>query len=160
MPYEANSGLGVFTQYGRRNTGGAIGVDHSQNSVHRLTVHLTGEMINSALIRPAVMPKGARVLRYFLDVDEAFSLGGTSPTVIVGGTAPATDGVVLTKAELEAVGSKVPASTGTGTWSTSSTTGTTANERVKEVLGGTTPTVSPTQGRATLVVEYINVNKV
>jgi hypothetical protein len=160
MPFENAAGLGVHNFYGRRSTGGAVGVDHSQNAVHRLTVHLTGESVNSTFVPPAVMPKGARVLRYFLDVDEAFSLGGTSPTVIVGGTAPATDGVVLSKTELEAVGSKVPSSTGTGTWSTSSSTGTTAAERVKETLGGTTPTVSPTQGKATLVIEYINVNKV
>lgn len=160
MSYENTAGLSVNTQYGTRNTGGAIGVERSQDSIGRLVIQFTGESLASGFMPPAVMPKGARVLRYFLDVDEVFVVTGTSPTVIFGGTAPATNGVVLTEAELEATGSKVPASAGTGTWSTSSATGTTAAEKVAKALGGTTPAVASTQGKATLVVEYVNVNKV
>jgi hypothetical protein len=80
---------------------------------------------------------------------------GTTPTVIVGGTAPATNGVVLTAAELAAVGTKVVTSTGTGTWAVASATGTTAAERVTIALGGTTPVVTPGTGRAFLIAEYV-----
>lgn len=160
MAYESATGLNVYNQYGARNTGGAYGQEKSVNSDNRMVIHLTGEMLNSGFIPPVYMPKGARVSRYFLDVDEVFVVTGTTPTVIIGGTAPATNGIVLSETELENAGSKVPASAGTGTWSTSSSTGTTAAERVTKALGGTTPAVAATQGKATLVIEYQLVNKV
>jgi hypothetical protein len=106
------------------------------------------------------VPKGTQFKRAILRVDEAFSITGTSPTVIFGGTAPGTNGIVLTEAELEAIGTKTPASTGTGTWAQSSSTGTTAAERVTRTLGGTTPVVSPTVGKATLILEFVNKTKV
>jgi hypothetical protein len=160
MPYENTSGIGVFNQYGPRDTGGSVGSETTDDSIRSLSITITGESLNTGFLPPVTIPKGSRFLRYVLRVDEAFNLGGTSPTVIFGGTAPGTNGVVLTEAELEAVGTKVPASTGTGTWSTSSATGTTAAERITKTLGGTSPTVSRTQGKATLIAEYINKTKV
>lgn len=160
MPYEANTGLGVSNQYGTRPTGNAIGAEHTQSGVQILKIQFTGESLNEVFMPPAVVPRGARVLRYILRVDQAFNLTGTSPTVIFGGTAPGTNGVVLSEAELEAVGTKVPASAGTGTWATNSATGTTAAERVTKTLGGTTPVVDRTVGRGTLFVEYALATKV
>lgn len=160
MAYENKSGLGVFNQYGARDTGGSVGVEKTVDSLNQLSISFTGRSLNDSFISSFVLPRGAQVKRYSLRVDEAFSLTGTSPTVIFGGTAPATNGVVLTQAELQAVGTKVPASTGTGTWSTSSATGTTAAEKVTKALGGTTPAVVVGQGKATLVVEYFFKTKV
>lgn len=160
MSYESATGLNVFSQYGVRNTGGAVGIEQSSDSQSRMVIHLTGEMINSGFNVPAYMPKGAHITSIQLDVDEAFVVTGTTPTVIIGGAAPATNGIVLSEAELEAVGSKIPASTGTGTWAVASATGTTAAEKVTKALGGTTPAVASTQGKATLVIEYFCVNKV
>lgn len=160
MPYASNIGLGgVSNQYGVRPTNNAIGAEKSLGGIQILKIQFTGESLNEVFMPPVVLPRGARPLRYVLRVDEVFSLGGTSPTVIFGGTAPATNGVVLSQAELQALGTRVPASAGTGTWSTTGT-GTTAAERVNKALGGTTPTVSPTQGRATLFVEYAFATKV
>lgn len=160
MPFENSSGIGVFNHYGKRDTGGTVGSEFTQDSVRQLSIAFTGESLNSGFLPPVSIPKGARFLRYILRVDEAFNLGGTSPTVIFGGTAPGTNGVVLTEAELEAVGTKVPASTGTGTWATNSATGTTVAERITKTLGGTSPTVSATVGKATLIAEYVNKTKV
>lgn len=160
MPYESNTGLGVNNQYGTRPTGNAVGVEHATGGVQVLKIQFTGESLNEAFLPPVFFPRGARVLRYILRVDQAFNITGTSPTVIFGGTAPGTNGVVLTEAELEAVGTKVPASSGTGTWATSSATGATATERVTRTLGGTTPVVDRTVGRATLFVEYAFATKV
>lgn len=160
MGFENNTGIGVYNHYGTRDTGGTVGSEYTQDSVRNLSITFTGASLNSGFLPPVSIPKGARFLRYILRVDEAFNLGGTSPTVIFGGTTPATNGVVLTEAELEAVGTKVPASTGAGTWSTSSATGTTAAETLKRSLGGTSPTVSATQGKATLIAEYVNKTKV
>jgi hypothetical protein len=156
MPFENSTGLNVNSSYGRRSAGGVIGVETSDQSEHRLSINFTGESINSAFLPPVVFPQGAKVARYILRVDEAFVVTGTNPTVIFGGTAPDTNGVVLTKAELEAVGTKIPASAGTGTWSTTSATGATAAEKVTKALGGTSPVVASTQGKATLIVVFDN----
>lgn len=160
MAFENSTGLNVYSSYGKRNTGGTVGVEQSNDSIQQLSIAFTGESLNSNFFSPYNLPKGASIKRYILRVDEAFSLTGTSPTVIFGGAAPGTNGVVLTQAELQAIGTKTPASTGTGTWSTSSATGTTASERVSKTLGGTTPVVSATQGKATLLVEFVNKTKV
>lgn len=156
MSYEANTGLGVYTQYGTRATGGSVGASHTKDNIKQVKIRFTGESLNSGFIPEVVIPQGARFLRYVLRVDEAFSLTGTSPTVIFGGTAPATNGVVLSETELENVGTKVPSSTGAGTWSTSSSTGTTAAQAVALALGGTSPVVASTQGKAVLTAEYLD----
>lgn len=161
MPFEANNGLGgVSNFYGPRETGGSIGSEETETSVRNYSIAFTGESLNSTYLPPVVLPRGSKFLRATLRVDEAFSLGGTTPTVIFGGTSPATNGIVLSQAELQAVGTKTPTSTGTGTWAVGSATGTTAAERVTRALGGTSPTVSRTAGKATLVVEFINKTKV
>ncbi|MNQ66865.1 hypothetical protein D3C85_813670 [compost metagenome] len=120
-----------------------------------MKVELTSKSLIEGFLPPFVLPRGAHFLRYLLRVDAAITMTGTTPTVIVGGTAPATNGVVLTAAELAAVGTKVVTSTGTGTWAVASATGTTAAERVTIALGGTTPVVTPGTGRAFLIAEYV-----
>lgn len=154
MGYEALTGLNVSNSYGARRTGGSVGVERTDDSMNELSIYFTGASLNQTFMPPVVVPSGAHIRAYRLVVHEAFNITGTSPTVLFGGTAPATNGVVLTEAELEAVGTKVPASTGAGTWSTSSATGTTAAQKVAKALGGTSPVVDATVGKATLVVEY------
>lgn len=155
MGFENKAGLGVNNHYGVRDTGGTAGVEHSKDAIHNLSVYFTGESVSDGFLPPVVIPKGAHFLRYVLTVDEAFVLGGTTPTITVGGTLPATNGVVFTEAELEAVGSKIPTSTGAGTWSVTASAGTTAAEKVDVVLGGTTPTIDRTKGKATLTAEFV-----
>ena len=109
---------------------------------------------------PVVIPKGAKFISAVLRVDEAFTIGGTTPTVQIGAAGSvATNGFVLSEAELETVGTKAVTSTGAGTWAIGSTTGTTAASKVAIALGGTSPTVASTAGRATLILEYVNVSK-
>lgn len=164
MSYEANTGLGVFNQYGARDTGGAVGRETGDGSTVVIRIDLTGQSINDAVagfMPPVVVPKGALFKQARLRVDEAFNITGTSPTVRVGASGSiATNGVVITEAELENVGTKSIASTGAGTWAVGSTTGTTAAAKVALDLGGTTPAVSKTAGKATLILEFINVTKI
>lgn len=162
MPgFENSAGINVNNFYGGRDTiYGTVGVEHSDDSVHQLSIAFTGTSLNAAFLQPVVVPKGTSFKRAILRVDEAFTLGGTSPTVIFGGTAPATDGIVLTQAELQAVGTKTPASTGTGTWSQSSATGPLTAQKVTKTLGGTSPTVTTGVGKATLILEFVNKTKV
>lgn len=160
MAYSNASGLGVYNQYGVRNTGGAVGKMDHDGVETAVAFSFTGQSLNDGFVPPVVIPKGARFTRAFLRVDEAFDLGGTSPTLRVGAAGSvATNGFVVTEAELENVGTKAPASAGAGTWSTTSTTGTTAAAKFAFDLGGTTPTVSSSVGKATLVLYYIDVAK-
>lgn len=160
MPFSNTHGLGVFAQYGKRETGGTVGSESTDTSTRDYSITFTGESLNSGFLPPVTLPKGAKFVKAILRVDEAFSVTGTSPTVIFGGTAPGTNGIVLSEAELEAVGTKTPSSTGTGTWAVGSATGTTAAEKITKTLGGTTPAVAATQGKATLVLTFINKTKV
>lgn len=155
MGYEATTGLGVSNQYGPRNTGGSIGTERSVNSLQTMSIELTGEMLNSTFMPPYFVPSGAKVVRATLRVNEIFAVSAAG-TVAIGGTAPGTNGIVLTEAQLEAVGTKDVSSVAVGTWATSSATGTTASQKVAKLITGTVTTGS---GRATLVVEYLNLAK-
>lgn len=156
MTYANSAGLGVYNQYGTRDTGQSIGVETTSDSEFKLSVTLTGESVNNAFMPPLVIPKGALVKEAILRVDEVFVISA-SGTLAIGGTAPGTNGIVLTEAQLEAVGTKLVSTVGIGTWATASATGTTAAERVAKVLTGT---AGATAGKATLVVTFVNKTKV
>lgn len=163
MAYSNTAGLGVNNFYGARDTtsGTSVGVETSNDSVHQLSISFSGDSLNDAFITPTVIPKGALFKRAILRVDEAFNISGTTPTVIFGAVgAEATNGIVLSEAELEAVGTKTPASTGNGTWSQTSATGVAVAAKVGRALGGTTPVVAKGVGKATLILEYFNKTKV
>lgn len=155
MAYENSAGLGVHNQYGARATGGANGkVD--DDVIQYLSFDMTGDSLNSTFNPPTYMPKGGKVLRAFLRVDEVFAVSAAG-TVAVGGTAPGTNGVILTEAQLEAVGTKDVSSVAIGTWATASATGPTATEKVTKAITGT---VTAGSGKATLIVEFLGKTKV
>lgn len=163
MPYGNQAGLGVNNFYGARDTvsGTGVGVETTNDSISRLSITFSGDSLNDVYMPPVVIPKGALFRRAVLRVDEAFNITGTTPTVIFGALgSEATNGIVLTEAELEAVGSKAPASTGTGTWSQASATGVATAAKVGRALGGTTPAVAKGVGKATLILEYFYKTKV
>ena len=156
MAYENTAGIGVNNHYGARTTGNSIGVETSDGSTHFLSISFTGASLNETFMPPVFIPKGALFKGYRLRVDEAFAVS-TGGTVQFGGTAPGTNGVTLSETELENVGTKVLASDGEGTWDIASTTGTTASQRLAKVVTGT---VTATQGKATLICEFVNKTKV
>ena len=161
MPFANQAGIGVNNFYGARETGNSIGLEHGEDSLHRLSIAFDAATLNGTFLPPVVIPKGASFRSAVLRVDEAFNLTGTTPTVIFGASgSEATNGIVLSEAELEAIGTKVPASTGTGTWAQGSATGTTVAAKVGKALGGTTPVVTPGVGKATLVLTFFNKTKV
>lgn len=157
MTFRNQAGIGVSNNYGPRDTGNTVGIETTKQSEIVLSVQLTGNSLNDGYIPPVNIPKGALLRRAVLRVDEAFTLGGTSPTVRIGAVgSEATNGIVLSQAELQAVGTKTPASAGAGTWATNSATGTTAAAKVAVSLGGTAPTVTAGVGKAVLVLEFSN----
>jgi hypothetical protein len=165
MGFENTAGLNVHNHYGVRDTGGAVGVESTSGSKHTLRIDLTGQSINDAVggfMPKVVVPKGARFLGGHLRVDEVFVVTGTTPVVEVGAKGTeATNGVTLTEAQLEALGTYDVSAALAGTWATNAATGTAAAAQVGIVLGGTdTPAVAKGSGKATLVLEFLNVTKV
>lgn len=158
MAYEANTGLGgVHNQYGPRTTGGNAGVERTTQSVSNLSIEFTGETLNNLFLPPLPIPKGALFRRAILRVDEAFNLTGTTPVVRFGASLTlATNNFQLSEAELETIGTKVPASVGNGTWAFASTTGTAVTDKVAVAMAGTSPVADATVGRATLILEFAN----
>lgn len=155
MTYENKSGLGVNNQYGPRDTGGTVGVISDFNAVQEIQVDLTPDFLNGTFVPPVSLPKGALLRRATLRVDEAFTMTGTTPGVAIGAVGnEVVNGIALTAAELAAVGTKTPASTGTGTWAQNSATGTTAAAKINKVLTGTTPAVTVGAGKARLSLEF------
>ena len=155
MGYENKAGLNVNNQYGARDTGGTVGVISDYNAIQEIQVDLTPDFLNGTFVPPVSLPKGALLRRATLRVDEAFTMTGTTPGVVVGALgAETTNGIALTAAELAAVGTKTPASTGTGTWATSSATGTTAAAKIGKALTGTTPAVTTGAGKGRLSLEF------
>jgi len=151
MAYENSAGLGVHNQYGVRNTGGSLGVEHTSGSTMTVTMDLTGEMLNSTFTPKLKVPKRALLKRATLVVDAAFVVS-TSGTVAIGGTAPGTNGIVLTEAKLEALGVSDVTALSVGTWAEDSATGTTAAEFVTKAITGT---VGATAGKGSLILEFV-----
>lgn len=150
MSYENTAGIGVNNQYGPRNTGGSVGVESSDGSIMTFTYDLTGEMLNSGFTPAVKVPKRALLRRAMLVVDEVFVVS-TSGTVAIGGTAPGTNGVVLTEAKLEALGVSDVSALAIGTWATASATGTTSAEKIAKSITGT---VGATSGKGSLILEF------
>lgn len=156
MSYENSAGLGVTNHYGSRTTGGAVGIENTDGSTGILRIDLTGEMVNSAYVSPTYFPKGALVTKAILRVDEVFVVS-TAGTLAIGGAAPGTDGVILTEAKLEALGTSDVSSLAIGTWATASATGPLTTQKIAKAITGT---VGATSGKGTLLVEYRFVTKI
>lgn len=160
MSFENSSGRNVHTQYGTRDTGTSVGIEPGHDSIHQLSIEFTGASLADTFLPPVVIPAGAHFLRYIVRIDEAFVVTGTTPTLIFGGTAPATNGVTISETELETVGTHILAAQGQGTWATNSANGTTAAEKVTKTIGGTgSPAIAATQGQGTLIAEYVYKNR-
>ena len=152
MAYENKTGLNVYSQYGKRNTGGSVGSETTDGSTRTYSIDFTGESLNSGFLPKVVLPKGARITNAILRVDQAFvvSAGGT---VAFGNAAgPVANGIVLSEAELEAVGTKYVTDTGAGTWDMTTSTGLAADSAIGKTVNGT---VDATTGRATLLLTFV-----
>lgn len=155
MGFENKAGINVYNYYGARGTGGSVGSEHTQNSVREYSVAFTGESLNSGFLPPVYVPKGSLLRKAVLRVDEAFAVSAAG-TVAFGGAVPGTNGAVITETQLENIGTKDVSATAIGTWATASTTGTAAQEKITIAITGT---VTATQGKGTLILEFVNKTK-
>ena len=146
MAFEGNTGLQVATQYGVRDTGVSVGVEHTKDSSHQLSFELTGRGIREGFLPPLVVPKGAVFRKASVYVDEAF-VGLTSMN-LGEGNAAGTNGLVLLAADL-AVGGRDLTAKLAGTWVAG-----VAQAKASRIGMTSVGTVNPTKGRASIVLEY------
>lgn len=152
MALESTSGLNVKNFYGPRDTGGATGITKTEGIKNEMTLEIDATLAeNGVFVEDFVIPAGSLILNAYIDVSEAFALGGTAPTILVGTDgSEVTNGLVVSEAVAEATGVADLTSTLTGTWGAKLAAATT----VGIALGGTSPTITEA-GKAKLVVEYI-----
>jgi hypothetical protein len=146
---------GVNQHYGIRGLHDDSGEVPSLGRVRELHVYIDADMFTSGSTGGALgravhkLPAGAKPLRALVDVNEAFVLGGTTPTILVGTQgSEVTNGFVISEAQAEATG-VYEITTFAGTWAAEIATAVV----VDVALGGTTPTITAA-GKIKLVVEY------
>lgn len=152
-----NVTLQVSNHYGPRDTGKTTGLTNSDGFMREISIDLDPEVLVAGefpLTVVPVLPAGSRIEDVYLEVEEAFVLGGTTPAVEIGTEgSEATDGVTLAEASLEAVGTYDVTGDLSGTWAAAG--GFTANTSVGVAFSGTTPTVTDV-GKARVVVRYFH----
>jgi hypothetical protein len=163
MGYENSAAIDVYNHYGVRTTGGTIGAEQSSNSTYTIKIDLTGQSIadNVAGFIPEVYVKKGMLLKSaVLRVDEVFVVTGTTPHLEIGSYGSvATDGIEITEAQLEALGTTLLSSTGAGTWATASAGGVAADAKIGFVLEGDTA-IAATSGKATVILEFVYNTKI
>ena len=157
MAVEQDATRGVRSIYGTREKGYDVGTIKTEGNSDELSVGLSAAMVQDIIdgkevIATVKIPKYSIIEKAYLYVDEAFVLGGTTPAVEVGtDTTEATNGVTLTEAQLEALGSYDVTAALSGTWAAGSSLA--AETTVGIAVSGTSPTVTGV-GKARLVVTY------
>ena len=149
MSKENSAGLGVYNNYGTRETNEARdGVINTAGKVWQKQINFHGNDYTQVSF---TLPAGATFLRASAKVTEAFALGGTSPTINVGtsGSHGTNYAIELSEAQAEAVGTYYNA-TGAGTFAAPLAAATT----VVVGLDGTSPTVT-SAGAVQVLIEYM-----
>lgn len=140
---------GVKNYYGPRNRYEAVvGSVKTEGASKELVFNFTGE--NYAKVAHT-LPAGAIIRASFVEVTEAFVLGGTTPTINIGVSGSHGTNYVaeLSEAQAEAIGTYVSTPAG----SLAVATPTTAALAIVVALDGTLPTIT-NAGQAKVVVRY------
>lgn len=153
MGFESSSGLGVNNYYGPRDSGKTAGVYEVDGSTVEASIVVDSAMVGGTIPQDLIIPAEAKVTAVYAKVTEAFVLGGTTPTILIGtDTTEVTNGAVLSKAQAEAIGTYDITGTLTGTWAAQLAAATT----VGVALGGTSPTKTAV-GKVQFVIKYIQI---
>jgi hypothetical protein len=155
MAKEDTAGLQVDSRYGPVLVpDGAGGQLQTAGGKRELTFEFSGATINDDSEQNPIIPAGSLVIAAYAEIEEAFTLGGTTPTIVAGtvGT-EATNGVAIADAgEADTIGTYDITASITGTWGA----GLAADTSVGLALGGTQPVVGA-DGKGRIVIEYVKV---
>lgn len=149
----------VHNQFGPRKVGDTVGVNKVEGVKEELIFDITPDIVNATVgpFRPFVLPAGAVITAVYLDVEKAFALGGTSPTILIGTSgSEVTNGFVISKALAEGTASSNLTATLAGTWDNEVPLA--ANTTIGITLGGTTPTIG-LAGKARVTVLFDRINR-
>lgn len=148
----------AYNHYGPRGTQAGVvsgGDIHKNGTVHEAVVYITGDDFGSgtSFDTQLVIPDGALFKEAYVEVTEAFALGGTTPTINVGtnGSEGTNYVIELSEAQAEAADEYYNA-TGAGTFANPLT----ANTTIGVALDGTSPTVT-SAGKAKVVIRYLKI---
>lgn len=171
MPYETSkfgngtlvgSGGNVTSNvdnfFGPRRSGGSSGYLEVDGMIEQLVINLDGALINdkNGQLVPLYLPAGASIRDVYYDGETAFTLTGTSPTILIGTSgSEVTNGLVISQSVAQSTNTARLTSTLTGTWAVN--TPIQARTAVSIVLGGTTPTIDRV-GKGRVTIEYIRPN--
>ncbi len=147
----------VSNHYGPRSTGDTKGRFNTSGAKNQLVLDIDGAIVDAEAfnLQPIRLPAGALIVGVYLDVSEAFDLGGTDPVIQIGTAGSEdTNGFEIDEAEAQAANTHIDlTSTLQGTWAA----GLTAVTEIGIALDGTLPTADPTVGKARITIEYIKV---
>lgn len=149
----------VHNQFGPRDVGGTVGVLKVEGMEEELVIDFDADYFASDFIgaRDYVLPGGAVIKNVYIDVEEAFTLTGTTPALEVGTlSSEATNGFTVTEAQLEATGSVNLTSALSGTWDSEAPLA--ANTPIGFVLSGTNP-VMGNSGKARITIQFYRINR-
>jgi hypothetical protein len=142
----------VNNHYGTRTSDRAQGKVKTEGTSNEVSIEITGVDAGNEsfpLLSPW-LPDGAIIEKVFLEVKEAFDLGGTTPTILFGTEgSEVTNGFVVSETQAETPGTYDVTSTLTGTWAAPLD----ANTTVGLALGGGTPTATE-DGKLEVVIRY------
>lgn len=151
----ANVTTDVNNHYGQREVRATQGVTRTAGFMNELTLDIDAAMVSAEafpLLAPYI-PAGSRIEDVFVEVTEAFALGGTTPVIEVGTEgSEATNGFTISETQAEAVGVYDLTSELSGTWAAAG--GLTAKTVVGIDLAGTSPTVGA-DGKMRVVIRYV-----
>lgn len=152
MSYEANTGLGVSNQYGPQELQG-VGNAKVEGAKEQLVVQLTKQMIDDDIgLDNVKLPAGALILNAYYEGEDAFTMTGTSPTILLGTDgSEVTNGLVISEAIAEATGAADVTATLTGTWDAKLAAETTLGL----AIGGSDTPLITVDGKAKIIVEYL-----
>jgi len=149
--FENSAGLGVNNHYGARESGQTAGHIKTEGVKSQMSIQVDAPDIDVALFSSPVLPADCLPVAVYFKVTEAFALGGTTPTILIGtDSSEVTNGCVVSEAQAEAVGVYDISGTLTGTWAANLV----AETDIAIVLGGTTPTKTAA-GKAEVIIEYV-----
>jgi hypothetical protein len=153
MSYESNTGLGVNNHYGPRELGNSAGIVGTQGREVELSIDLNEDVVSngSPLLVDFTIPAGSIIENVYLEVTEAFDLGGTTPAIEVGtDTSEATNGFTIDEADAELAGVYDLTAALSGTWAAPLA----ADTVIGVALSGTTPTIVADTGKAKVIIKY------
>lgn len=156
MGYESNTGLGVLSHYGPRETevGVASGGEvHGSGSIFEHVIYITGDDFDSgtSFDTQLVIPAGSLFKEALFEVSEAFTLGNADNVFNIGTNgSESTNGCQIANPDTASVTTDT---SGAGTWAAELAAATTVGVSVT----GTTAAVTAGSGKAKCILRFFKV---